>query len=119
MSYIIGIDLGTSTTEAAIYRDGKPELILNFLQQPVTPSAVGIDENGNWIVGERARAQYLLYPEKTAIEVKRGIGTDHMFPIGKIFLENLWTGQSYPCLLTSMIFSAGRRSWPAMQQAFR
>ena len=83
MSYIIGIDLGTSTTEAAIYRDGKPELILNFLQQPVTPSAVGIDENGNWIVGERARAQYLLYPEKTAIEVKRGIGTDHMFPIGK------------------------------------
>ena len=83
MSYIIGIDLGTSTTEAAIYRNGKPELILNFLQQPVTPSAVGIDENGNWIVGERARAQYLLYPEKTAIEVKRGIGTDHMFPIGK------------------------------------
>ena len=83
MSYIIGIDLGTSTTEAAIYRDGKPELILNFLSQPVTPSVVGIDENGNWIVGERARAQYLLYPEKTAIEVKRGIGTNRLFQIGK------------------------------------
>ena len=83
MSYIIGIDLGTSTTEAAVYRNGKPELILNFLRQSITPSAVGIDENGNWVVGERARAQYLLYPENTAIEVKRGIGTSRTFLIGK------------------------------------
>ncbi|MBQ9064377.1 MAG: Hsp70 family protein [Blautia sp.] len=83
MSAIIGIDLGTSTTEAAIYRDGKPELILNFLQQVVTPSAVGIDDAGNWIAGERARAQYLLSPERTAIEIKRAIGTNRTFLIGK------------------------------------
>ena len=61
MSTIIGIDLGTSTTEAA----------------------VGLDTSGNWVVGERARAQYLLSPENTAIEVKRKIGTDEEIKLGR------------------------------------
>ncbi len=71
---IIGIDLGTSTTEAAIYRDGKTEMILTFDNKAIVPSVVGIDESGNWVVGERAKAQLLLSPEKTAMEVKRKIG---------------------------------------------
>ena len=83
MSSIIGIDLGTSTTEAAVYKDGKPCLILNFMNEVVTPSAVGIDDSGNWVIGEKARAQYLLAPENTAIEIKRGIGTGQTFRIGK------------------------------------
>ena len=82
MSGIIGIDLGTSTTEAAIYRNGKAEMILNLSGEAVTPSAVGVDDNGNWIVGDRARAQLLLSPENTAIEVKRKIGSGEMIRIG-------------------------------------
>ena len=83
MSVIIGIDLGTSTTEAAVYRNGKKEIILNLDGKAVTPSAVGIDEGGNWVAGERAKAQYLLSPENTAIEVKRKTGSGEMIPIGK------------------------------------
>ena len=82
MSLIIGIDLGTSTTEAAIYRDGRKELIPNPDGAVITPSAVGMDESGNWVVGNRARAQYLLYPESTAIEVKRKTGTNESITLG-------------------------------------
>ena len=82
MSLVIGIDLGTSTTEAAIYRDGKSEMIMNFDHQVITPSVVGIDTNGNWVVGEKARAQQMLFPERTAIEVKRKIGTNQRIRLG-------------------------------------
>ena len=54
-STIIGIDLGTSTTEAAVIRDGKPVMIVNLDQEIITPSAVGIDNGGNWVIGEKAR----------------------------------------------------------------
>ena len=83
MSYTIGIDLGTSTTEASIYRSGKKELIPNPDGAVITPSAVGLDESGNWVVGERARAQALLLPESTALEVKRKTGTDEKIRLGK------------------------------------
>ena len=82
MSLVIGIDLGTSTTEAAIYRDGKKLLIPNPEGNLLTPSAVGIDDSGNWVVGERAKAQYLLAPERTAIEVKRKTGSDETIQLG-------------------------------------
>lgn len=83
MSITIGIDLGTSTTEAAVYRSGKKELILNPDGTAITPSAVGIDGSGNWVVGERARAQFLLLPESTALEVKRKTGTDETIKLGR------------------------------------
>ena len=72
---ILGIDLGTTTTEAAIYRNGKVEMIPDFQGNYAVPSAVGIDDSGKFVVGERARAQYVLAPERTAIEIKRKIGT--------------------------------------------
>ena len=71
---IIGIDLGTSTTEAAIIRNGKPEMILNFDGEVITPSVVGVDADKNFIFGDKAKAQYLMAPEDTVIEVKRKIG---------------------------------------------
>ena len=83
MDTIIGIDLGTSTTEAAVYQDGKPVLMLNFDGREVTPSVVGVDDTGNIIVGEKAEAQLLIAPERTVREVKRLIGTDELVMIGK------------------------------------
>lgn len=82
MSFLIGIDLGTSTTEAAVYRNGKPEMILNLEGEAVIPSAVGIDDAGNWIAGTRAKAQYLLSPDRTAIEVKRKTGSGEKIVLG-------------------------------------
>lgn len=83
MNTVIGIDLGTSTTEAAVIQNGKPLMIFNLENDIITPSAVGLDENDEFIVGEKARAQYLLSPEKTAIEVKRKIGTNEKIALGK------------------------------------
>lgn len=82
METIIGIDLGTSTTEAAVIKDGKPVMIINLENEVITPSAVGLDKGGNWVVGEKARAQYLLSPENTAIEIKRRIGTSEKISLG-------------------------------------
>lgn len=83
MGAMIGIDLGTSTTEAAVYRNGNKEMIPNLAGSVITPSAVGIDDGGNWVTGERAKAQYLLSPENTAIEVKRKTGTGESVLLGK------------------------------------
>ena len=82
MQTIIGIDLGTSTTEAAIIRDGKPVMIFNLENEIITPSAIGIGPDGNFVIGEKARAQYLLSPENTTIEVKRKIGTKEKIKLG-------------------------------------
>lgn len=83
MDTIIGIDLGTSTTEAAVYQDGKPVIMLNFDGKEVTPSVVGLDDSGNIIVGEKAEAQLLIAPDRTVREVKRLIGTDQSITMGK------------------------------------
>jgi len=83
MNTVIGIDLGTSTTEAAVVQNGKPLMIFNLENEIITPSAVGINEDGEFVTGEKARAQYLLSPENTAIEVKRKIGTNEKIPLGK------------------------------------
>ena len=83
MSTVIGIDLGTSTTEAAVIRDGKPIMIINEDGQVVIPSAVGVNNSGEYVIGELARAQYLLEPENTAIEIKRKIGKKEKIRIGE------------------------------------
>ena len=83
MGTIIGIDLGTSTTEAAVIKDGIPVMIANLDKEMITPSAVGIDASGNFVIGARAKAQYLLSPENTAIEIKRKIGTGRTISLGK------------------------------------
>lgn len=83
MDTIIGIDLGTSTTEAAVYQDGKPVIMLNFDGKEVTPSVVGLDDSGNAIVEEKAEAQLLLAPGRTVREVKRLIGTAEEVEMGK------------------------------------
>lgn len=83
MDTIIGIDLGTSTTEAAVYQDGKPVIMLNFDGKEVTPSVVGLDDSGNIIVGEKAEAQLLIAPDRTVREAKRLIGTNQFITMGK------------------------------------
>jgi len=76
-------DRGTSATEAAVIKDDKPVMIVNLENEIITLSAVGIDAGGNWVVGEKVWAQYLLSPENTAIEVKRKIGTDEKISLRK------------------------------------
>ena len=65
---IIGIDLGTATTEAALFTDGQVHMIPNPDQQNITPSAVGLDETGKITVGEQAKAAEYL---KISVEILR------------------------------------------------
>ncbi len=77
MNKILGIDLGTSTSEIAyINEDGNVELIPNHLGEYITPSVVHIKEDGQIIVGLEAKEQIILNPESTFMEVKRLMGTD-------------------------------------------
>ena len=82
MSRIVGIDLGTSTSEISILSDGKPLIIPNTLGEMITPSVVGIGENGEWLVGQAAREQLLLRPQETVIEFKRLMGSPAEIKLG-------------------------------------
>jgi molecular chaperone DnaK len=82
MSRIAGIDLGTSTSEIAVLVDGKPYVIPNHLGEPITPSVVGISNEGDIIVGKEARDQLLLKPDDTVIEVKRLMGSNEKVMMG-------------------------------------
>ena len=76
MSKIVGIDLGTSTSEVAVYKDGEIVVIPNHLGDLITPSCVHIKENGEIIVGKEAKELLLLEPECTFNEVKRLFGSE-------------------------------------------
>lgn len=82
MGTIIGIDLGTTTSEIAYVKDGKPEVIINELGGRITPSVVGLTDEGEVIIGNTAKGQAALKPDRTVMEVKRVMGTDKMVTLG-------------------------------------
>lgn len=79
---IIGIDLGTSTCEIAYFKDGKPQIILNDKGERITPSYVGIDTNGDIVVGQDAKDQFIGRRQFTTMEFKRLMGTNEKIRLG-------------------------------------
>jgi molecular chaperone DnaK len=71
---IVGIDLGTTNSEIALYRDGRPEMLADEQGRNILPSVVGLTETGEILVGEEARNQWLLYPDRTVRSIKRRMG---------------------------------------------
>lgn len=82
---IIGIDLGTSNSAAAILMGGKPTIIPSA--EGVTaygkafPSYVAFTKDGEKLVGEPARRQAISNPEGTIMAAKRKMGTDYKFKV--------------------------------------
>ena len=72
---IIGIDLGTTNSEVAVVENGKVTVIADAGKK-ILPSFVGIGGSGEILVGETARNQYLIYPERTVKSIKRLMGQD-------------------------------------------
>ena len=76
---IIGIDLGTSNSAAAVLRGGRPVLIPSAegvsLGGKAFPSYVAITADGTMLIGEPARRQMTANPEGTAAAFKRQMGT--------------------------------------------
>lgn len=73
---MIGIDLGTTNSLAACFRDGKVEVITNRLGKHLTPSVVSVDTEGTVYVGEIAKERGALHPLETARVFKRSMGSD-------------------------------------------
>ena len=78
---IIGIDLGTTNSEVAIIENGQSRVVTDNGKK-MLPSFVGIGDNGEILVGESARNQYLVYPERTVKSIKRLMGQDTHVVLG-------------------------------------
>ncbi|MCB2065154.1 MAG: Hsp70 family protein [Erythrobacter sp.] len=79
---LIGIDLGTTNSAVAVWRDGAAELVDNALGNPLTPSAVSVDASGQSWVGQAALDRMATQPGQTATSFKRYIGTEHTTALG-------------------------------------
>jgi molecular chaperone HscC len=80
---IVGIDLGTTNSAAALWRDGKAELVPNALGAFLTPSAVSLTDRGDLLIGAAARDRQSTNPRLTASNFKRLMGTQEKLRIGK------------------------------------
>ena len=84
---VIGIDLGTTNSLAAIWRDGKVCLIPDESGNYIIPSIVAVDVEGNILTGYAAREEELLAPQRCASNFKRFMGTKKCYDLaGKKFL---------------------------------
>jgi len=98
---IIGIDLGTTNSEVAVVEEGQVRLI-PVDGTPILPSVVGIADDGALLVGQSARNQYVLAPERTVRSVKRRMGEDAKLTMGS---------QSYsPQEISALILSRLKRA---------
>ncbi len=76
MGRIVGIDLGTTYSAVGHLTDQGPQLIANALGDLLTPSAVGIDDDGQVLVGRAAKELQVTHPDRCASVFKRYMGTD-------------------------------------------
>ncbi len=76
MSKVIGIDLGTTNSAAGFMTDQGPRLIPNAVGEVLTPSVVGLEEDGKLLVGQAAREYRVTTPGRCASLFKRLMGSD-------------------------------------------
>ena len=74
MAKIIGIDLGTTNSVAAVMQGGEPIVIPSAEGERLVPSVVAVNKNHERIVGRVARNQAITNPQNTIFSVKRFMG---------------------------------------------
>ncbi len=79
---IVGIDLGTTYSLVGVFRDGAPQLIPSVLRSRLTPSVVGLDDDGQVLVGQAAKERLITHPDVTVATFKRFMGTDRLTRLG-------------------------------------
>jgi len=80
MSKIIGIDLGTTNSVAAVMIGGEPVVIPSAEGERLVPSVVAVNKNGERLVGRVARNQAIVNPENTISSIKRFMGRKYDDP---------------------------------------
>ncbi|MPZ21436.1 MAG: Hsp70 family protein [Luteitalea sp.] len=78
---VVGIDLGTTNSEIAAFMDGEVR-VLSIGATSMLPSVVGLSASGELLVGEPARNQQALYPERTIRSIKRQMGSQETVALG-------------------------------------
>jgi molecular chaperone DnaK len=78
---IVGIDLGTTNSEVAAFVNGQVR-VLGPADRQILPSCVGFSASGELLVGEAARNQQALYPERTVRSIKRRMGSPETVMVG-------------------------------------
>ena len=73
---IVGIDLGTTNSLAAVYKDGRAQLVPNQFGEFLTPSVVSVGKDGRAVVGRIAQERLVTQPQDTVARFKRKMGTD-------------------------------------------
>ena len=81
MSKIIGIDLGTTNSCVAVMEGGEPVVITKPEGARTTPSVVAFAKNGERMVGQIAKRQAVVNPDRTIISIKRKMGTNEKVTI--------------------------------------
>lgn len=79
---IIGIDLGTTNSLVACFKDEEVVVIDNIFGEKLTPSIISFDENGQVYVGKIAKERQITHPEYTVSLFKRNMGSKKEYIIG-------------------------------------
>jgi molecular chaperone DnaK (HSP70) len=119
---IIGIDLGTTNSEVAAFVDSKVTILSSGTKNMV-PSVVGLSSAGDLLVGEAARNQLMLYPERSVRSIKRKMGSNETVSLGDcqftpqeisaLILRELasWASRQPGIWRRRSSYSHGLRSW--------
>jgi molecular chaperone DnaK len=81
MGKVIGIDLGTTFSCVAVMEGGQPVVIPNAEGARTTPSVVAFTKEGERLVGQVAKRQAIVNPDRTIMSIKRHMGTDYKVKI--------------------------------------
>lgn len=79
---VIGIDLGTTNTLAVVWQEDKAVLVPNAFGEYVTPSVVGLGDDGDIVTGKIAKERLISHPHRTAASFKRFMGTRKTLGMG-------------------------------------
>lgn len=99
---VLGIDLGTTNSLAAVWEDGKVRLVADEHGQVLFPSVVSFIGEGRLVVGSQAKERILTHREDTVGSFKRFMGTDKKYRLG----ERVYT----PMELSAMVLERIRRN---------
>jgi molecular chaperone DnaK len=76
MAKVVGIDLGTTNSVVAVMEGGEPMVIPNTEGSRLTPSVVAFTKTGERLVGQLAKRQAVVNPDRTIASIKRKMGTN-------------------------------------------
>lgn len=105
MSKIIGIDLGTTNSCAAVFEGNERVIIPNAQGGRTTPSVVAFSKTGERLIGESAKRQAVTNAQRTIRSIKRDMGTDRKIRID----DKVYTPEEISAMILQQLKSDAER----------